>query len=289
VAAGFLDDLDIPRVSAAGNYRAYETLGSFGMVQLPLFDGRFHVDVEPVRSTDAEVFKNAHFDATLSASVVRVFDAPAPTRRSYARMWPQNTVFCGHKSIARGAPPPPDTLDEMKKLELTDLIPEFAKFRLAATGDHEHTLRPVDLGDRAWVTRTFGSYNEIERIFARQDMEAISKIVFHQLVDKSPFAQIEEDEWDDDGVKIGTRKVGGYRLVMRALRSPMEMIALMNALIKTVGISEPILEELKKGVEAANREEKKSAQTTLNPKSTGKKSSTSSKAPMGTRTPTSQR
>lgn len=177
----------------------------------------------------------------------------------------------------------------MKKLDLTDLIPESATFRLSGTGDVEHTLRPVDLSDRAWVTRTFGDYRAIERIFSEQDMEAISKLVFQLVVDKSPFAARDEEEWNEQGEKVGTRKVGGYLLVMRAVRGARDQIALMKAVLKTIGISEPVQEKLVAELSEAENAEKKSSASAPKPKPTGKKSSISSKRSTGTTTQTSAR
>lgn len=158
----------------------------------------------------------------------------------------------------------------MKKLKLTDLFPETGVFTLSGTGDHEHRLRRVSMEDRAWIAQNVGDEQAVEKAFATSDLHSLSRLVYHLLEDKTPFASEEREEWNEDGELLGTRKFGGVRKLRASIAGVADHIAVMKALLKTIGISEPILDDLQKDLTEAEAAEKKRSPK----KSTGKKSST---------------
>jgi hypothetical protein len=173
----------------------------------------------------------------------------------------------------------------MQKLELTDLFPETGMFTLRATGDHVHKLRPVSLADHAWLEQNLGGKEAVEKAFSTQDLHALSRLVFHLLEDKTPFAAEEVEEWSEDGELLGTKKVGGAAKLRAFIRGTSEQIAVLHALLTTIGISQPILEKLEKEIDQADAAEKKRVAQNL----IGKKSSTASKRSTATRTAKSAR
>lgn len=174
----------------------------------------------------------------------------------------------------------------MKKLDLTDLIPEQATFTLSGTGDVVHTLRPVSLVDGVWITRNLGGPAEIQQMFERQEYEKACRLVFHLLEDKTPFQAVEVPVWNEEtGEPKGTEKLGGYRAVMAAVSGARDQVALWKAIFQTVGISQPKLDEL----QAADAVESEKKSPAPRAKSTGKKSSTLSKRNTDTRTAKSAR
>lgn len=173
----------------------------------------------------------------------------------------------------------------MARMELTDLFPETGTFKLKSTGDHEHRLRPVNLIDRAWITRTFGEGNVLQAMFEKSDFASITKLVFYLLEDKSPFPAGEIDDLGEN-FEVVKRKVAGPERIMQAIVSPAEQIAVMKALLKTIGVSEPMLDAISQDLAAAGDAEKKRA---ASPRPTGKKFVTKSKASTATRTSSSAR
>lgn len=178
----------------------------------------------------------------------------------------------------------------MKPLSLADMIPPLVTFHFPSDPEkREHTLRPFNIEDREWAMQTFNGPEGLNAVFAKADMAAISRLTYHLLQDKSVFAPVEEDVYDPEtGEKTGTQKVGGYRALMRAIRGVPDQLALQKALLKTIGVSEPIQAELEKELsDAEKKSQVPTAPTQAQPsppeKSTGKKSSTSSKASTGSK------
>lgn len=166
----------------------------------------------------------------------------------------------------------------MEKLTLTDLIPQQSTFTLSATGDKIHRLRPMNLEDHAWVLHTFGSQEEVQKVFTEMDWGQLSRLVYRLLIDKTPFASIQEETLDENG-DAEVVKVGGSRLLFQSIRSLKEQIEVQTALLRTIGISQPIQEKLEAEDAKEATAQKKRAHT--NP--IGKKSSTASKANTDTR------
>ena len=71
-------------------------------------------------------------------------------------------------------------------MELKDLKPLESSFLLSSTG-RSHKLRPICLLDEIWLQEEFG--DDLTKIFSEDsiDMKSLSRIVYHQLKDKSDF------------------------------------------------------------------------------------------------------
>lgn len=156
----------------------------------------------------------------------------------------------------------------MKAIQLEDLIPEKATFTLKATGDRVHTLRELDLGDQVWLKGRFGE-KEIERIFNKRMMPEICVIVMRLLEDRTGF---EPERVMEKDFETGEEKevfLTGPEKLQRCIAGLPEQQTIFLALLKTIGISQPVLDKL------IEEEEKKSHQG-LVPQYAGEKSTTSS-------------
>lgn len=151
-------------------------------------------------------------------------------------------------------------------LELEDLIPRESSFTLSAT-EKTYTLRPLSLDDEVWLKRKFGS--DIERIFKQQDMEAICRIIYHQLDEesKAEFGERTVTFVNEEGQKASEKR-GGVVLLQCMIRGTEEKKAVIKSLLDVIGVSRPTIEKV-------FTEEKKSKKPQ---KPTGEKSSTPSPA-----------
>lgn len=126
----------------------------------------------------------------------------------------------------------------MKKINLKDLCPEDAVINLEGK---EYTLRKINLEDEAWLLNEFG--DRLESVLKEVNMLEISKIVFRQLRNKSDFVAQSQTEIDQDGIEV-TTTLGGYKLLLKKISGINEKLSIYKALLKTIGISRPILDQL---------------------------------------------
>lgn len=127
-------------------------------------------------------------------------------------------------------------------IKLEDLIPAQADLRLWVNGKLKNfKLRPIDLRDEVWMANKFGA--GIQEIFEQVKMEEICHIIFHQLENKEPFKAIEYEEYDDDGEVLVLKKTGPHR-VMEGIKGVDHKVEVFKALLETIGISKPMLNEL---------------------------------------------
>lgn len=134
-------------------------------------------------------------------------------------------------------------MSEIKDLiELEDMIPVEAEFKLKATGK-SYKLRKISLRDRTWIKDKFK--DDIEKVFRTVDFKDLMMVIYHQLdeASKQEFLMIEREETNDDGVKVKV-KVTGPELLSEALTDPEEIRDVMNAFIKTMGISQAIVDKM---------------------------------------------
>lgn len=139
-------------------------------------------------------------------------------------------------------------------MDLTKLIPKQSRFHLSAA-KKEFSLRPFNLGDEIWLKNTYGE--RVEEIFEIVDFEAISRIVFRQIEDRSFFKKqsvtFVNEEGDTEDIEVG-----GVELFRQLIKGWDEKISIMNAFIECVGFSKPdIKEEPKKKVTKKKRSKKK--------------------------------
>lgn len=141
----------------------------------------------------------------------------------------------------------------MADIRLEDMIPEEAQVVLYPNGVKKlYTLKKVTLEDEAWMARAFGQ-EKLQKIFADVDMQNIAKIIFRQLTDKSDFLPREEKTYSDEGDEIVVR-VTGPELLMRSIVGKKHQLEVLQAMLKIIGASQPVLDESeKKLVESAKK------------------------------------
>lgn len=138
-------------------------------------------------------------------------------------------------------------------MELEQLIPERQTWIKKITTDSgessiEFAFRPFCLEDEAFLKRTFG--DSLKEKLEQMDVEAISRIAFHQLepgskrdLMKIKFLDISEDGEEIEIAKTGPQKLG------RFIVGYSEQFELLKILLKVRGFSMPIIEELSKEIE----------------------------------------
>ena len=133
-------------------------------------------------------------------------------------------------------------------MELKDVRPTVGTFKLDATGPHEHVVRKFSLDDHIWVQDTFGKgLDEIVLQSPNDMVKSLVRIVYHQLVDKSPF-KVKEVEAIDENGESQTLKLGGVGLFASMIIGPKEQYEMINAFSKTVGASGTVPTEEKKSL-----------------------------------------
>ena len=100
------------------------------------------------------------------------------------------------------------------------------------------------MADRVWIRAKFG--DRVQEIFEKINMIEITKIVFHQLEDKSDFRPITIQREDDDG-ELREIRLTGSDLLAEAITGVQETLEIYFALLKTLGITQVALKKL--GVE----------------------------------------
>lgn len=128
-------------------------------------------------------------------------------------------------------------------MKLEDLNPKDAVFKINQFGDQEFTIRKFTLSDEIWLNQTFGT--SLQEIFKSVDMDAISRIIFHQLApdDKLVFQKQNVKLVNDDTGEVTEETIGGYRLLQKCIpggvSGTIEKTVLLNALLETLGVSRP--------------------------------------------------
>lgn len=138
-------------------------------------------------------------------------------------------------------------------LDLAELVPQEAHFKLSTTGDLVHTLKPYSLRVQLWAAKTFGSA-EIERAINARDAGVLSAIAWEVLKDRTPFRDFDH--------------------FLESVESYTDRSNLLTAVFETLGMSLPTLQKIAKKMEAAQTG---NAQSPSEP--TGANSSTQSEAP----------
>ena len=144
-------------------------------------------------------------------------------------------------------------------MELDQLIPERATIIKKIEGDGETreleiNLRPFSLEDESWLKVAFG--DKLKELFETMNMEAISRICFHQMEIEAQreLMKIKFMEMDEDGEEKESSKTGPQKIRKLIVGYP-EQMELLTALLKTRGFSMPVIEELSKHMETEAKEE----------------------------------
>jgi hypothetical protein len=138
----------------------------------------------------------------------------------------------------------------MKPIRLEDLIPQAASFTLKKTGNTYH-LRPINLQDEIWLKKAFG--DQIDVIFREVRMPEICRLVFHQLedADKEEFLAKNVTIINEEGEKL-TVRMGGAELLFASISGHAEKIKIFEAILQTIGVSRPMLEDASASTPASN-------------------------------------
>lgn len=150
-------------------------------------------------------------------------------------------------------------------MNLNEICPRKAKIFLSATQKH-YTLRPISLEDELWLNERFGS--DLEKILNEGRIREVAAIAYHQMEveDKEDFLAQDVTVINELGEK-DTIRLGGEKLLYSLICGPSEKIELYKALMITIGISQPIVDQI---------QEKKNQQAVEKIlKDTGKRRSTS--------------
>lgn len=119
------------------------------------------------------------------------------------------------------------------KLNLNDLKPEEAVFELSEFAGQKFTLKKFSLNAQLWMNERFG-VEQVKGIFENRRLAEISEVVFFLLKDKSVITSLEQ--------------------LREAIVTNQDRVAMMGALLKTIGISQPVMDKLKEDVEKGNAE-----------------------------------
>jgi len=148
-------------------------------------------------------------------------------------------------------------------MEIEQLIPESVdwtpKFKDENNDEKEvtFTFRPFNLEDESWLKRTYGE-KQLQEIFENLQMEKIVRIAFRQLDtnSKRELMKIKFIDIDEDGNEIEIAAKGPDKLGCFVVGYP-DQLELMKKLLRTRGISMPILEAL--GEKILEEQKKKAA------------------------------
>jgi hypothetical protein len=140
-----------------------------------------------------------------------------------------------------------NTRSRERMIELKDIRPQSAKFKLAYN-ETEYELRPFNLNDEAWLRTEFK--DTLQQLFSQDkiDDDALCRIAYHQIKDRSDFVEVEREMIDEAGRKM-TYKIGGFALLKERVHGMNEKIEILLAINETLGISRGLIEESNKKTE----------------------------------------
>jgi hypothetical protein len=109
------------------------------------------------------------------------------------------------------------------KLDLSDLKPQEAEFKLSEKPEKTYRLKKFTLATRIWINERFGK-DKIKTLFENQSMPEVSEVVYFMLKDKSDFPTLNDFQ--------------------EAVVTQADFISLFESLLTSVGLSEPIIEKI---------------------------------------------
>ena len=147
------------------------------------------------------------------------------------------------KTARKPRPAKPINLDplETAAIKLEDLLPSMAEFKM---NGKVYNLRPINLDDQVWMGDKYGP-ERLEEILSTLPLKEVCEIIFHQLPleQKKDFPYEEIEDLDDEG-KPCTKEMTGPAKVRQSISGIAHQMELIRALLKTIGISQPVLEKL---------------------------------------------
>ena len=126
-------------------------------------------------------------------------------------------------------------------MELKDLRPKRASFELE--NGREYFLRPLSLSDEIWLQENIGP-DGLAEVFANDsvNMPLLSRIIYHQIEDKSDFIKKEITVIDEDGNET-IEHIGGCKLFQLMIIGMESKINIIHAFNQVMGASRPEAEE----------------------------------------------
>lgn len=112
---------------------------------------------------------------------------------------------------------------------LSDLNPTEAQFTLKTFPDKVFTLCRWSLRVRSWALRTYGGPEGLKQIFESRSIEKIAEMAYFMLKEKDQFPT--QDDFFDN------------------VCGPRDELALMTALMTTIGIGEPEIKKINEMLE----------------------------------------
>lgn len=99
-------------------------------------------------------------------------------------------------------------------------------------------FRALNLADEQWIQETYPNQGEN----AELDLGSFAHVLYRQLVDKSPYSEIESTTIDDHG-RESVVKTGGYKLFMSKISGDEGKIQLLEIFTAVCKMSRPNIEE----------------------------------------------
>lgn len=127
-------------------------------------------------------------------------------------------------------------------MKLEDIAPRRAKISLNAT-KKSYEIRPISIADELWLQERFG--DKLEESVNQGKIRDIAAIIYHQMDedDKRDFAAQDVTIMNEAG-ESETLRIGGEKLFFSMVHGPAEKLELYKALLVTLGISQPVIDEL---------------------------------------------
>ncbi len=114
---------------------------------------------------------------------------------------------------------------QILKLNLEDLEPATASFKLSTFPEHTFKLKPYTLRVQLWAQKTFKKDILQDAVF-KQDIELLTELAFYILSDEDKKILPTTEAMQDAVVSFKDRS------------------ALINAILETMGFSQPVVEKL---------------------------------------------
>lgn len=141
-------------------------------------------------------------------------------------------------------------------LNLDEMIPQDVHFELSKFPDRKFTLGAFTLRVQIWAQKTFKGRADLERILSERPVDELSQLAWHTLKEKDAFKDY--DGFLDSVVTFKDRN------------------NLADAVLASVGLSQPVLEGIAKQLEAQEKGNAPSpSQTTGDESTTSSQPSTS--------------
>lgn len=160
----------------------------------------------------------------------------------------------------------------MDPIKLSDIRPEPSSFTMKAFPGGPIQLRKFTIMDQDWVRSRYGE--EISKVFAEVRVKDLCTIVVRLLANDADRARLAPQNvkfQNEDTGEITEGRMGGAALLASLIDGTDELLGMLQALLRTIGISQPLEEKLSAEQDA----EKKSTQAG---QSAGVRSSTPSPA-----------